>query len=574
MSIRETGSCTLEAGRNVTYWHMLTNTQMSERETVANGTKLRVRCPNNDYDYSVFYDKDTTDGENVSQEYTECVNGEFTKNTLACEIDMKSPPDASYSLNKCTTIDNGLITDRGKSLTCNTDYKPAFKNGMDAILYTRYSCSCNQTSGRLQCMGTEVECKPIGCHVPANVQQGMTLFDPRERRTISAANRYEIQHGQSLTFICEPSDVFYFEPNRRMFDCVKGSWVAKKRIGVDTWEFGNNGSFPECRKVLCPADYCKFGGHCIRDNECKCPEQTSGKQCQIPLCNPECQNGRTCVSPGVCNCPDRLSGEHCGIAQCKPECQNGGTCVSPDVCHCPDMFRGEHCEIETCDALLAPTNWNISSDNYPAKSTCEAPYCLDISKMSVCNKGKWDDTNIVCHKGSRVCTTDEYLVNDDSTFSASSQLLYDPRNPTMTFEADQARLYLKEKGRGASFRAGIWKPAVADTNQNIQVNFTVPKIITGISTQGYFDWLKLHYQGVTHYRFLYSIDCKTFITYTDTNGAPMIFPAYDGLMFIRPNTLPCPVLAMCARINPTGWNEYIAMKFDIRGCDGSSFTDI
>ncbi|KAH3752111.1 hypothetical protein DPMN_186721 [Dreissena polymorpha] len=73
---------------------------------------------------------------------------------------MKPPSEALHSPNKCTEIDNGQITDSGKSFTYNTDYKPVFKNGMDAILYTRYSCTCNQTSGRLQCMGTEVECKP------------------------------------------------------------------------------------------------------------------------------------------------------------------------------------------------------------------------------------------------------------------------------------------------------------------------------------------------------------------------------------------------------------------------------
>ncbi|KAH3794729.1 hypothetical protein DPMN_148267, partial [Dreissena polymorpha] len=351
--------------------------------TVANGAKLRVKCPVNDYDYSVYYDNDKTNGEHVSQEYIECVDGAFTNHTLACEIDTKSPPEAQPSPKKCTAIANGQITDRGKSFTCNTDFKPSFKNGMDAILYTRYSCTCNQISGRLQCMGTEVECTPIGCQIPSHVQQGMTLYDPRERRTISAANRYEIQHNQSLIFSCEPSDVFYFEPNRRMFDCVKGSWVFKKRSDMDTWEFKNNGSFPECRKVVCPADYCKFGGHCIRDHECKCPEQTIGKQCETPLCNTECQNGGKCVSPDRCQCPEGFDGgrcendinecatapckngatcsnllnaylckcipgwqgKNCDQALCNPECQNGGTCVLPDVCNCPDRFCGKHCEI-------------------------------------------------------------------------------------------------------------------------------------------------------------------------------------------------------------------------------------
>ncbi|KAH3752112.1 hypothetical protein DPMN_186722 [Dreissena polymorpha] len=53
---------------------------------------------------------------------------------------------------------------------------------MDINLYSRYSCTCHNTTGRLQCMETDVECKPIGCKIPANVEQGMTIFDPKERR--------------------------------------------------------------------------------------------------------------------------------------------------------------------------------------------------------------------------------------------------------------------------------------------------------------------------------------------------------------------------------------------------------
>ncbi|KAH3801077.1 hypothetical protein DPMN_154721 [Dreissena polymorpha] len=79
---------------------------------------------------------------------------------------------------------------------------------------------------------------------------------------------------------------------------------------------------------------------------------------------------------------------------------------------------------------------------------------------------------------------------------------------------------------------------------------------------------------VTHFFFMYSIDCKTFITYSGTNGVPKIFYGnYDGNT-TRTNALPCPVIAMCARVNPIGWYNYISMKFDIIGCDESSFTDI
>ncbi|XP_052224226.1 neurotrypsin-like [Dreissena polymorpha] len=214
---------------------------------------------------------------------------------------------------------------------------------MDSSLYNRYSCKCNQTSGKLQCLGIEVECKPIGCKIPANVQQGMTLFDPLdEQQKISAANRYEIQHGQSLTFICEPSAMFYFEPNRRMFECDKGSWVAKQR--------------PD--EVICEEHYCKFGGHCIRDHECICPEQTRGEQCQIPLCSPECQNGGTCVSPDRCQCTEGFGGARCACRLEEFLCEDGqcvdSSSVCDGTCHCT-----AGCADERLDGENNCTSWRI-----------------------------------------------------------------------------------------------------------------------------------------------------------------------------------------------------------------------
>ncbi|XP_052219502.1 neurogenic locus notch homolog protein 1-like isoform X2 [Dreissena polymorpha] len=516
-------SCTLEAGQNVTFWKASGDTQMSEGDTVAHGTRIRVKCPNTGFDYSDFYNNDE------SPANIECVNGVFTDHGLKCESDTMSTTESSPSPKKCTKIENGLITDRGKSFTCNADYKPSFKNGMDAILYARYSCTCNQKTGRLQCMGTEVECKPIGCTIPANVQQGMTLFDPKERRTISAANRYEIHHGQFLTFTCEPSDVFYFEPNRRMFECVKGSWFSKKRSNVsngDSWDFGNNGSFPECRKVICPADYCKFGGHCHRDNECLCPAQTSGKQCETPLCSPECKNNGTCESPDTCHCLDGFYGVGCenDIDECRKsdqnDCHHFSNCTNTPgsyTCKCIEGYvdhggnNGRKCA-ETCEAL-------------PTYGNCDAAYCRDKKKNHVCTQGQWTVTNL-CLKGKRECSTNESLVNEDSTLSVSSQY-YDPMflNETEMFGADQGRLNSKEKGTSSdiSFRAGIWASAFTDKNQHIQVKFTVPKTITGIETRGRPVTVNQEIpQWVEEYRLMYSKDCVTFNNYTHTDGSEMV----------------------------------------------------
>ncbi|KAH3800192.1 hypothetical protein DPMN_153821 [Dreissena polymorpha] len=574
----ETKNCTLEAGQNVNYWHMSTNTTLSEGGKasyfVVHGTRIRVKCQNTGFDYSDYYNSDE------SPANMECVNGVFTDHGLNCESVTKSTPDSSPSTKNCTTIENGKITDRGKSFTCNADYQPSFKNGMDAILYARYSCTCNKRTGNVQCMGTEVECKPIGCKIPANVQQGMTLFDPKERRTISAANRYEIQHGQFLTFTCEPSDVFYFEPHRRIFECVKGLWVSKTRPQVDTWDFGNNGAFPECRKVVCPADYCKFGGHCIRDHECQCPEQTSGKQCETPLCSPGCQNGGTCESPHTCRCLDGFDGLHCenDIDECSKsdlnDCHRFSNCTNnwgDYTCTCFEGYvdldgnRGRRCE-ETCGALLAPINGNVASGNNNPRFTCDAPHCLDEKKIRVCSKGPLENTTNVCLKGLRECSDDKYLINNDSTLSVSTQ--WEPTEPSW-FGADQGRLNSTETGKKEekSFRAGVWAAGVDNTDQYIQVNFTAPKIITGIATRGRPKTPHQSPQWVTQYRFMYSTDCVTFNNYMHTDGSDMIFSANVDGDRIEPNLLPCPVLALCARVNPTKWHDWISMAFEIMGCD-------
>ncbi|XP_052235807.1 uncharacterized protein LOC127847743 isoform X2 [Dreissena polymorpha] len=121
--------------------------------------------------------------------------------------------------------------------------------------------------------------------------------------------------------------------------------------------------------------------------------------------------------------------------------------------------------------------------------------------------------------GMKKCSADEYLVKNDSILSVSSQ--WDQNEPDK-FGADQGRLNSTETGEGTSFRAGIWAAGVADTNQYIQVNFSAPKIITGIETRGRPISQNLQIpQWVTQYRFMYSRDCETFNTYTHTNGSDM-----------------------------------------------------
>ncbi|XP_052236459.1 uncharacterized protein LOC127848192 isoform X4 [Dreissena polymorpha] len=299
-------------------------------------------------------------------------------------------------------------------------------------------------------------------------------------------------------------------------------------------------------------------------------------------CNPyDC--GNASPANGVATAPKGTTYQKQAYVQCNPgyalngssliECSAAGwndsvQCVIQTMCDAkPDCSDGaDELNCKTCDPLLKPINGNVAFGNITARFTFDAPHCFDKNKTHVCNKGQFDDTNTIFLEGLRECFTDEYLVKNDSTLSVSSQW---NQNETDMFGADQGRLNSTETGEGTSFRAGIWAAGVADTNQYIQVNFTSSKIITGIVTRGRPQSPKpQNAQWVKQYRFMYSRDCETFNTYTHTNGSDMLFDANDDGKTIRPNQLPCPVLALCARVNPTLWHGYISMQFDVRGCDG------
>ena len=46
---------------------------------------------------------------------------------------------------------------------------------------------------------------------------------------------------------------------------------------------------------------CGSHGDCVADDTCLCDTGWAGEQCEIPVCNPVCNNG-ICVSPGMCVC--------------------------------------------------------------------------------------------------------------------------------------------------------------------------------------------------------------------------------------------------------------------------------
>ncbi|XP_052220231.1 neurogenic locus Notch protein-like isoform X1 [Dreissena polymorpha] len=337
-----------------------------------------------------------------------CENGGLcvAPNTCQCSDGFQGRNcEQATATKQCTSIANGKITDRGRSVECDSNYSLVFISGMDASLYMRYSCTCDKTSGTFSCLGSNVACKPNGCPIPSYLQQGFTLYDYTSRQYISWANRYEIPSGDVLNFNCEPSNDVYYEPRQRMFACDKGFWVGKQKSGEESWSFENNGTFPACRPVICPGNYCMFGGHCIRDFQCQCPQHTTGQHCEQALCGDGCLHGGSCSAPNKCTCPDGYEGPHCQQASCRGGCLHGGSCIAPDTCRCPNGYEGTSCQQAVCRGGCLHGGSCIAPD------TCKCPYgyagtrCQQVIDSCTIANGKITD------RGKSVeCDTNHTLV--------------------------------------------------------------------------------------------------------------------------------------------------------------------
>ncbi|CAH1801960.1 unnamed protein product [Owenia fusiformis] len=152
----------------------------------------------------------------------------------------------------------------------------------------------------------------------------------------------------------------------------------------------------------------------------------------------------------------------------------------------------------------------------------------------------------------------EFLVSGpngvlDSALTASSEFdsLHGP---------DRARLGTQEELPGIG--SGSWSPAVLNTDQWIQVDFGSVKRVSGVVTQG--RNAGPQNQSTTEYRVLYRENIEPFRAVTK-NGNEM-FQGNDDLVTPVINMFKS-VMARFVRINPTAWEDYIALRFDVIGCE-------
>ncbi|XP_021345350.1 neuropilin-2-like [Mizuhopecten yessoensis] len=178
--------------------------------------------------------------------------------------------------------------------------------------------------------------------------------------------------------------------------------------------------------------------------------------------------------------------------------------------------------------------------------------------------------------------------------SVSTSSDYGSIDPKNVYDASRALLNTTEQTlTNKTVLNGAWVAATNDRNQFIQVNFSVPHLIRGVTTQGRNGCCK---DWVTQYAVHYSYDCQHWVAVgganeTDKgigvmggltwmvkvdgqNSDVVVIMENDEILFTGnsdqdtpvTNDLGCPLWARCVRIYPRQWHKNVAMRIDLLGC--------
>ncbi|XP_071447163.1 hemocytin-like [Hetaerina americana] len=185
--------------------------------------------------------------------------------------------------------------------------------------------------------------------------------------------------------------------------CKDGKWEIE---GME-WDV-----IPSCEPICLPS--CQNNGICIAPNQCNCPNNFRGPQCQYenrPCLNlpPLSLNAMRKCSPTSCTVqcapdhqfpdgtsitnmickdgswipsrPDWVSVPDCEVV-CKPPCKNGGICLSYNMCQCPEDFRGPQCQYDAdaCSAqkLLFNGAYNCTASGISFSCSLSCPVGIEF----------------------------------------------------------------------------------------------------------------------------------------------------------------------------------------------------
>ncbi|XP_052788167.1 sushi, von Willebrand factor type A, EGF and pentraxin domain-containing protein 1-like isoform X2 [Mya arenaria] len=270
-------------------------------------------------------------------------DGEKDANTLSCvekrcfQLDQSNYP-------------NVVIQPKTKYVEHGESYHLSCENGFEHSLKSDPDFMCS--SGRLG--GTTPHCKEKPCDTPT-IENGVL------RNWIRwVYPKSTIASGDSVSLEC--SEGFFLYENRR------NEFMEEHVFRIKCYR-GNITSIPSCKKAKCE---CRYGGTCIRDKHCECPPNSTGEQCETPLCPGGCQNGGTCTSPSRCSCPEGFSGYMCQTEEgCQAPIDKGNNAI----------YRN--------GATFNVTHDSCSDGNVPS-----------FKGQITCENGRWSE-QIRCLRGAR-----------------------------------------------------------------------------------------------------------------------------------------------------------------------------
>ncbi|XP_056642321.1 hemocytin [Diorhabda sublineata] len=296
--------------------------------------------------------------------------------TFTC-LPNKAFPDGSQSTSitckdgKWVSKDNKLATIPNCKAVCS----PPCQN--NATCLSNNQCRCLENFSGSRC---EIEIKPcLSANAPL----------PRNTKRSCSNNKCSIRCFEDHEFPDGSQEIY--------IECQNGNWVSH----ANKWE-----TIPDCRPICILS--CQNNGICWKPNECNCPENFSGPQCQYE--NKPCLNH----SPMPKNAKRSCNSKQCTVtcmtghqfpdgsaiatmtckdglwvptrdkwvtipdcqATCDPPCLNGGNCLSYNVCQCPQDYRGSQCQYlaSVCSPKLLDFNggYNCSgnADTFSCSVSC------------------------------------------------------------------------------------------------------------------------------------------------------------------------------------------------------------
>ncbi|XP_059045233.1 hemocytin [Achroia grisella] len=293
-----------------------------------------------------------------------------------------------------------------------------------------------------------------------------------------------------------------------------------------------------------------------------------GEKC-VEGCVPETQCGgdtrwrdeNTCVPINSCTCYDDL--DHIGSIV-KP-----GGVVKKGCRKCQCLNNELHCDSSLCTTEEITTSTTTTTTTTPAPTVPSTTFIPVTSTVPPTVAPTTATTSTPLIVPSTVspppeCSPDSYknlLWGDEpleeTAFSASSVAneLFEPQ-------------YAVLDGHPLDITAGSWAPKKMDKDQYIQVEFPRREPVYGVILQG----SPLFDQYVTSYELMYGDDGHVFSVVNGPDGNPKVFRGPVDHEKPSKQMIEPPIEAKFVRIRPLTWNEEIAVRFELIGCQEPSST--